>query len=273
MEFGRSARGGAGQQCSYGESSTTDRKFCSTDSGALALARAAQRRGGAGAALNDHRKLAVLTILAVVTRARGAPIPASSERRPTCSSRLGGAAAAGRRRHFFLADCCWQVRGDDGARAIGDADVASPVGGGGPAPVERSELRGHRQRSQNSAALTVGRLLSLARRSGCGGAGAALNDHRNLAALTILAVVTRARGARRFQRALTQTDLLEPPGRRCGCWSTSPFLFSGLLLAGSGRRWSSGDRAIAGAPAALGRRRSSAGSYGVIDNDRKILQH
>jgi hypothetical protein len=47
--------------------------------------------------------------------------------------------------------------------------------------------------------------------------------------LTILAVVTRARGAR-FQRALTQTDLLEPPGRRCGCWSTSPFRFSGLLV-------------------------------------------
>jgi hypothetical protein len=69
-------------------------------------------------------------------------------------------------------------------------------------------------------------LLSLARRCG----GAALNDHQKLAALTILAVVTRARGARRFQRALTQTDLLEPPGRRCGCWSTSPFRFSGLLL-------------------------------------------
>jgi hypothetical protein len=47
--------------------------------------------------------------------------------------------------------------------------------------------------------------------------------------LTILAVVTRARGAR-FRRALTQTDLLEPPGRRCGCWSTSLFRFSGLLL-------------------------------------------
>jgi hypothetical protein len=37
---------------------------------------------------------------------------------------------------------------------------------------------------------------------------------------------TNPRGARRFQRALTQSDLLEPPGRRCGCWSTSPFRFS-----------------------------------------------
>ena len=44
----------------------------------------------------------------------------------------------------------------------------------------------------------------------------------------------RARGARRFQRALRQSDLLEPPGRRCGCWSTSPFLFRELLFADSG---------------------------------------
>src|SRR5450756_1573675 len=40
----------------------------------------------------------------------------------------------------------------------------------------------------------------------------------------------RARGARRFQRALTQSDLLEPPGRRSGCWLTSPFLFSGIVV-------------------------------------------
>jgi hypothetical protein len=63
---------------------------------------------------------------------------------------------------------------------------------------------------------------------------AALNDHRNLAALTILAAPTRARGARRFEQALRQTDLLERPGRLCGFWSTSPFLFSGLLFADSG---------------------------------------
>ena len=40
----------------------------------------------------------------------------------------------------------------------------------------------------------------------------------------------RARGARQFERALRQSDLLEPPGRRCGCWSTSPFLFSGIVV-------------------------------------------
>jgi hypothetical protein len=53
----------------------------------------------------------------------------------------------------------------------------------------------------------------------------------------------RARGARRFQRALTQSDLLEPPGRRCGCWSTSP------MSAGAGA------------------------TYGVIDNRSENLQH
>jgi hypothetical protein len=30
-------------------------------------------------------------------------------------------------------------------------------------------------------------------------------------------------------------DLLESPGRRCGCWPTSPFLFSRFFFADSGR--------------------------------------
>ena len=34
----------------------------------------------------------------------------------------------------------------------------------------------------------------------------------------------RARGRADFQRALTQTDLHRPAGRRCGCWPTSTFL-------------------------------------------------
>jgi hypothetical protein len=37
---------------------------------------------------------------------------------------------------------------------------------------------------------------------------------------------SRARKARRFPEAVRQSDLLEPPGRRCGCWSTWPFFFS-----------------------------------------------
>ena len=100
-----------------------------------------------------------------------------------------------------------------------------------PAPVERSELPGHRQRSPNSAALTVGRSPSLAQR--CGRCGR--KDQRNLAALTMF-LPSRARARRRrFQRALTPTDLHRPAGRRCGCWPTSTVLVSGLVLANSVR--------------------------------------
>ena len=60
-------------------------------------------------------------------------------------------------------------------------------------------------------------------------AAAALNDHRNLAALLMFVALTRAREARRFPGALRRSDLLEPSGRRCGCWSTSQFLFSGIV--------------------------------------------
>jgi hypothetical protein len=49
-----------------------------------------------------------------------------------------------------------RVLADDGARAIGaDADVASPGRCGGEGAGERSELWGRRQRSPNSAALTM----------------------------------------------------------------------------------------------------------------------
>ena len=42
---------------------------------------------------------------------------------------------------------------------------------------------------------------------------------------------SRARARRRrFQRALRQTDLHRPARRRCGCWPTSTFLFSGIVV-------------------------------------------
>src|SRR5664280_2863804 len=93
------------------------------------------------------------------------------------------------------------------------------------------------------------------------------HDHQKMAALTAIAALTRARGARRFQRAVRpscaeQTDRLEPAVR---LWSTSPFLFSGLLLA----VW-------LGATMELGRSMMSAGAgatYGVIDNRSENLQH
>ena len=146
-----------------------------------------------------------------------------------------------------------------------------------PAPVERSQLPGHRQRSQIPQHRQWWRSPSLAQRRGrCGS-----KDQRNLSPLTLFAALSRARGGRRFQRALTQTDLHRPAGRRCGCWPTSTFLFRGIVVG----RFSGADdgaRAI-GADADVGfagsgrqrwcRRRSSAASYRVIDNDRQIPQH
>ena len=44
---------------------------------------------------------------------------------------------------------------------------------------------------------------------------------------------------RRFQRALMQADLHRPARRRCGCWPTSTFLFSGIVVGSfGGGRWS-----------------------------------
>ena len=88
-------------------------------------------------------------------------------------------------------------RGDDGARAL------AAIGAG--------ELRGHRQQ-------------------------AALKDQRFRGAATwppspipFSLNSVRGRGDRCVGR---RSDPLGPPGRRCGCWPTSP----------SGRRWSSGAR-------------------------------
>jgi len=61
---------------------------------------------------------------------------------------------------------------------------------------------------------------------------------------------SRARARwRRFQEALTQTDLHRPAGWRCGCWPTSTFLFGGIVV----RRFGGDDGARAiGADADVG---------------------
>ena len=84
------------------------------------------RRDAAAAALNDHRNLAAFdTCAAVSARARGAPIPGSSRRSATCSSRLVGAAAAGDVVIFVLAKLLirkFWFGADVGVQAV-DADV------------------------------------------------------------------------------------------------------------------------------------------------------
>jgi hypothetical protein len=60
-----------------------------------------------------------------------------------------------------------------------------------------------------------------------------------------LSLPSRAREARRFPGALRRSDLLEPPGRRCGCWRRRHLRFSeivGWQILVRGRRWSSGGR-------------------------------
>ena len=140
---------------------------------------------------------------------------------------------------------------------------ASPGRGGDGAGADRAQPA---TGSSTTAALSVGRSPALSQRRGrCGSERSAEFGSVN----RLSCPHARAR-RRRFQRALTPTDLHRPAGRRCGCWPTSTFLFRGICcsqirrqtlalgigaadvgFAWSGRRWC--------------RRRSSAASYRVID--------
>ncbi len=94
-------------------------------------------------------------------------------------------------------------------------------------------------RSENLQHLQWGRSPSLAQR--CGGCGTERSAEIGRFNHT-RCPHARARGARRFQ-ASSEADrnLHRPAGRRCGCWSTSPLLFSGIVVRRFwGGRWSSG---------------------------------
>ena len=143
-----------------------------------------------------------------------------------------------------------------------------------PAPVERRQVRGHRQRSQILQHRQWWRSPALAQRCG---AAASERSAEFGSVSHVRCGHARARSGAEFQRALRQTDLHRPAGRRCGCWPTSTVLFSGIVVGRSAA--DAGARAI-GAAADVGftwsrrrrwcRRRSSAGRYGVIGNDRKF---
>ena len=170
----------------------------------------AQRCGAA--ARKDQRNLAALTRSAALTRAReAAPIPARSE-----ADRPAPAGSAALR---LLADvdisfsrnCCWQLRGRtlELGRSAPMLMAASPGRAAAmvPAPVERSELPGHRQRSQIPQHRQWWRSRSLAQRCGA----AARKDQRNLAALTRSAALTRAREAAPIP-ARSEADRPAPAG-------------------------------------------------------------
>ena len=117
-------------------------------------------------------------MLSALTYAREAPpIPASCEtelRRADRPARAS-AAAVGRRRRFVLADCCSQIRGDDGARPIGAID---------------DDVGGRRRASAASYGViaTDRKICSTdsggaCSRSRSAAAAAALNDHHKFAAL------------------------------------------------------------------------------------------
>ena len=143
-----------------------------------------------------------------------------------------------------------------------------------PAPVECSQLPGHRQRSQIPQHRQWWRSPSLAQRCGA----AARKDQRNLAASTACAAVTRAREAGADSSALggrpTCTGRL---GGAAAAGRRRQFFLAELVLADSAA--DAGARAT-GADADVGfawsgrrrwcRRRSSAASYRVIGNDRKF---
>src|ERR1700683_4845630 len=113
-----------------------------------------------------------------------------------------------------------------------------------PAPIELKRGMGASTTDRKICSTYRGGACS---RSRSAAAAAALNDHRNLAAFDTFAAVSRAREARRFPGALRRSDLLEPPGRRCGCWRRRHLRFSeivGWQILVRGRRWSSGGRCL-----------------------------
>src|SRR6202041_3453488 len=109
-----------------------------------------------------------------------------------------------------------------------------------PAPIELKRGRGSSTTDRKICSTYRGwRLLLLAQR--CGGCGTerssefgSVNPSRCRHA--------RARRADSWE-LLRQSDLLEPPGRRCGCWRRRHFFFAELLL---GRfRFGADDGAVA----------------------------
>ena len=241
----------------------TDRKICSTDSGGAC---SRSRSAAATAALNDHQKLAAYTMIAALTHAREAPpIPAScaTELRRADRPARAGAAAVGRRRHFFLADCCSQIRGDDGARPIGAID--DDVGGRRrPSAASYGVIATDRKICSTDSGGACSRSRSAA-------ATAALNDHQKLAAYTMIAALTHAREAPPIPASCaTELRRADRPAR-AGAAAVGRRRHFFLADCCSQIRGDDGARPIGAIDDDVGgRRRASAASYGVIATDRKI---
>ena len=187
---------------------------------------------------------------------------------------------------FLLAELLLAASAADaGARAIGaDADVGFAWSGRRRWCRRRSSAASYRVIANDRKFCSTDSGGALPR-SLSAAAAAARKDQRNLAALTKRAVVTRARSSADSSALGQQTDLLDrlgPARRRCGCWPTSPVLFSGIVVGRFRGRTGADDGAraigadadrlrLVGAAAMVPA--PSAASYGVIANRSENLQH
>ena len=203
-----------------------------------------------------------LTLFAALTRAReAAPIPARSDADRPAPAGWAALRLLADVDSSFSRNCCWQIRRRtlELGRSAPMLTSASPGRGGGDgAGADRAQ-------PATGSSTTIAKFRST-------DSGSAFT--------TFAAPSARAR-RRRFQRALTPTDLHGPAGRRCGCWPTSPVLFSGIVV-GRFRFGATLELGRSGAEMTMlrplrrrrwCRRRSSAASYRVIDNRSQNPQH
>ena len=254
-------------------SSTTDRKICSTVSGALSRARSAPRPLRLGKISGIWQRLP----LSLPSRARAKGRRFQRALTPTDLHRPA------RRR------CgCWPTstvlfsgivvgRFGGGRWSSGSAPMltsASPGRGGDGAGADRAQPATGSSTTDRKICSTVSGALSRARSAP---RPLRLGKISGIWQRLPLSLPSRARAkGRRFQRALTPTDLHRPAGRRCGCWPTSTVLFSGIVVGRfGGGRWSSGSAPML-TSASPGRGGDGAGAdraqpaTGSSTTDRKI---
>ena len=189
----------------------------------------------------DQRNLAALIILSAFTRTReAAPIPARSDADRPAPAGWAALRLLADVDISFSRNCCWQLRRWtlELGRPAPMLTSASPGRGGGDGAGAAASYRvignDRKFRSTDSGGALLAR--SALRSSGSErSAEFGSVDHAGCPH-------ARAR-RRRFQRALTPTDLHRPARRRCGCWPTSTVLFRGIGVGRFGAgRWRSGDR-------------------------------
>ena len=234
MPMSGSPGGGGGARAQRATgSSTTMAEFCSTVTGRVASP--AQGNGSA-----DQRNLAAFTTLFIVTRARGAPPRQRSSRR--C-------------RRCATSPISFSVSTmESRAGRPTMMPMSGSPGGGGGARAQRAT--GSSTTMAEFCSTVTGRVASPAQRQRLGRSAEFGRVHHSL---------------HRYARARrAATTAVEPPVPALR--DVADFFFAIRFDDGARARGATDDDADVGF-AWWGRRRSSAASYGVIDNDGRILQH